>query len=41
MVKPVTVKFFPQTDQILEGGKIAIYVRVVLDREKFDFSSNV
>ena len=39
MVKPVTIKFFPRTDQVLKGGKVPIYVRVILDREKFDFST--
>ena len=39
MVKPLTIKFYPRTDQMLEGGKWPIYARVILDREKFDFSS--
>jgi integrase/recombinase XerD len=39
MVKPVTIKFFPRLDFEMEGGKIPIYARVILDREKFDFST--
>ena len=39
MVTQATVKFFPRTDFEMEGNKIPIYVRVVLQREKFDFSS--
>jgi site-specific recombinase XerD len=39
MVKQVTIKFFPRLDFKMEGGKIPIYVRVILDREKFEFSS--
>ena len=39
MVIQATVKFFPRTDFEMEDNKIPIYVRVVLQREKFDFSS--
>ncbi len=39
MVTKATVKFFPRTDFIREDKKIPIYVRVILNREKFDFSS--
>jgi len=39
MAKPVTIKFYPRTDQVFEGGKLPICARVILNREKFDFSS--
>jgi hypothetical protein len=39
MIKPVTIKFFPRLDFKMAGGKIPIYARVILNREKFDFSS--
>lgn len=39
MVKQVTIRLFPRVDFKMEGGKIPIYVRVILDREKFEFSS--
>jgi hypothetical protein len=30
---------FPRLDFKMEGGRIPIYARVILDREKFDFST--
>ena len=39
MEKQVTVRFFLRRDQILESSRIPIYARVILDRDKFDFSS--
>ena len=39
MVKPVTIKFYPRLDFEMEGGKIPISARVILGREKFDFST--
>ncbi len=39
MLKQVSIKFFPRTDQLASGAKIPLYVRVILDREKFEFSS--
>lgn len=41
MVTNATVKFFPRTDFIRGDKKIPIYVRVILNREKFDFSSKM
>lgn len=39
MLKQATIVFFPRTDQKLKNGKYPIYARVVLDREKFEFST--
>jgi integrase/recombinase XerD len=39
MVKQVTIRFFLRLDFKMEAGKVPIYVRVILDREKFEFSS--
>ncbi len=39
MVNQASIKFFPRKDQVLDNGNIAIYVRVILNRDKFDFSS--
>lgn len=41
MVEQLTVKFFLRTDFKMEGNRIPIYVRVILNREKFDFSSKM
>lgn len=41
MVEQLTVRFFLRTDFKMESGKIPIYVRVILNREKFDFSSKM
>ncbi len=39
MVNQVSIKFFPRKDQVLDNGDISIYVRIILNRDKFDFSS--
>ncbi|MFN8321239.1 MAG: site-specific integrase [Chitinophagales bacterium] len=39
MVNQASIKFFPRKDQILDNGEISIYVRVILNRDKFDFST--
>ena len=41
MVTQATIKFFPRMDSHVNGSKIPIYVRVILNREKFDFSSKM
>lgn len=39
MTRQFSVKFFIRTDQELLGGRLPIYARVVLYRDKFDFST--
>ncbi len=39
MVNQLSIRFFLRRDQILESSRIPIYARVILDRDKFDFSS--
>ncbi len=39
MINQASIKFFPRKEQILDNGDIAIYVRVILNRDKLDFST--
>jgi len=39
MVNKASIKFFPRKEQVLDNGNIPIYVRVILNRDKLDFSS--